>query len=79
MVSPKIFGGQAKNPIWPPDYIWCFHEPILMYMSDVWGLRSRDIIDIVFRQYPRYMLHVKAMWNISAKYLLPVAPFTIMV
>ena len=23
MVSPKILGVQAKNPIWPPDYNVC--------------------------------------------------------
>ena len=37
-------------------------KPILVYGSDVWGLKSRlwDSIDKVFLQYARCILHVKA-------------------
>ena len=40
-------------------------KPILIYGSDVWGLRSDllDTIDNVFLQYSRCMLHVKATTN----------------
>ena len=40
-------------------------KPILIYGSDVWGLRSElwGTIDKVFLQYSRWMLHVKATTN----------------
>ena len=40
-------------------------KPILIYGSDVWGLRSElwGTIDKVFLQYSRCMLHVKATTN----------------